>query len=99
VDTVAPKGTVSIYGGASSTASTSVELTLSASDPSPTSGMAWMRFKNDNTTTWSLWFPYSGTYYPWLLRNAAGTRTVYVQFQDRAGNVSAKAYDKITFSP
>jgi Bacterial Ig-like domain/WD40-like Beta Propeller Repeat len=98
VDTVVPRGTVSINGGAASTASRTVTLRPSASDPSPASGVASMRFRNENSTTWSSWFAYS-TSHSWTLSAGAGTKTVYVQFQDRAGNVSAAAYDKITFSP
>ena len=98
VDTVVPRGTVSINGGAASTRSQSVTLSLSASDPSPASGVVSMRFRNENTATWSGWFNYSSSV-PWQLSNGAGTKTVYAQFQDRAGNVSATAYDKIKFSP
>jgi large repetitive protein len=91
VDTAVPRGTVSINGNAASTGLQSVKLTLSASDPSPASGVVSMRFRNENTTTWSQWFDYSGTYGSWLLSNGAGTKTVYVQFKDNAGNVSATA--------
>jgi hypothetical protein len=99
VDTVAPKGTIAINGKDTSTRSQSVTLYLSASDPSPGSGVDSMRFRNENTNMWSEWFPYSGTYDSWLLSNGAGTKTVYAQFQDRAGNVSATAYDKIKYAP
>jgi large repetitive protein len=98
VDTAVPRGTVSINGGAASTRSQSVTLSLSASDPSPASGVVSVRFRNENTTTWSEWLPYSSSE-PWQLSNGAGTKTVYAQFQDRAGNVSATASDKIKFSP
>jgi hypothetical protein len=98
VDTAVPRGTVSINGGAASTRSQSVTLSLSASDPSPASGVVSVRFRNENTTTWSEWLPYSSSA-PWQLSNGAGTKTVYAQFQDRAGNVSATASDKIKFSP
>jgi large repetitive protein len=90
VDTVVPKGTIVINGGAASTASRSVTLKLSASDPSPASGVASMRFKNAGTTTWSEWFDYS-TSKSWTLTAGAGTKTVYVQYKDRAGNISATA--------
>jgi RTX calcium-binding nonapeptide repeat (4 copies) len=98
VDTVVPKGTISINGGAASTSSRSVTLKVSASDPSPASGVASMRFRNGGTTTWSQWFDYS-TSTSWTLSAGAGTKTVYAQFQDRAGNVSAAASDTIRFSP
>jgi hypothetical protein len=98
VDTVVPKGTIVINGGAASTSSRSVTLRLSASDPSPASGVASMRFRNGGTTTWSEWFDYS-TSKSWTLSAGAGTKTVYVQYKDRAGNNSAAASDTIKFSP
>ena len=98
VDTVVPKGTISINGGAYSTSSRYVTLRLSASDPSPGSGVAYMRFRNGGTTTWSSWFAYS-TSKSWTLTSGAGTKTVYAQYRDRAGNVSAAAYDTIRYSP
>jgi hypothetical protein len=98
VDTAVPRGTMSINAGAASTRSQSVTLSLSASDPSPASGVVSVRFRNENTTTWSEWLPYSSSA-PWQLSNGAGTKTVYAQFQDRAGNVSATASDKIKYAP
>jgi Tol biopolymer transport system component len=97
VDTVGPKGTISINGGASSTSSRSVTLRLAASDPSPASGVDSMRFRNGGTTTWSSWLDYSSSA-PWTLTAGAGKKTVYVQYRDRAGNISASASDTITFS-
>jgi parallel beta-helix repeat protein len=97
VDTVVPKGTIAINGGNASTTSRSVTLGLSASDPSPASGVAWMRFRNGRTT-WSSWFAYSTSKW-WTLTAGAGTKTVYVQYKDRAGNISAAASDTIRFSP
>jgi hypothetical protein len=98
VDTAVPRGTVSINGGAASTRSQTVTLSLSASDPSPASGVVSVRLRNENTTTWSEWLPYSSSA-PWQLSIGAGTKTVYAQFKDRAGNVSATASDKIKYSP
>jgi Bacterial Ig domain len=98
VDTVVPKETISINGGATSTSSRSVTLNLSASDPSPASGVTDMRFRNEGTTTWSSWVAYS-TSHSWTLTLEAGTKTVYVQYRDRAGNVSAAASDTIRFRP
>ena len=98
VDTVVPKGTISINGGAAFTSSRSVTLRLSASDLSPASGVDSMRFRNGGTTTWSSWFDYSTTH-SWTLTAGAGTKTVYVQYKDRAGNNSATASDTIRFSP
>jgi uncharacterized repeat protein (TIGR01451 family) len=94
VDTAAPGGTVKINGGAAYTKSASVRLSLSATDPAPASGLAGMRFMNDGGGSWSAWQPYATTK-SWTLRNANGTRTVYVQYKDRAGNVSTSALDRI----
>jgi hypothetical protein len=98
VDTVVPKGTILINGGAASTSSRTVTLRLSASDPSPASGVAYMRFRNEGTTTWSSWFDYTSSH-SWTLSAGAGTKTVYVQYKDQAGNNSAAASDTIKFSP
>jgi hypothetical protein len=98
VDTVVPTGRISINGGASSTTSRSVTLNLSASDPSPASGVAYMRFRNGGTTTWSSWVSYA-TSKSWTLTSGSGTKTVYVQYRDRAGNISSTASDTIRFSP
>jgi hypothetical protein len=57
-----------------------------------------MRFRNGGTTTWSSWVDYS-TSHEWTLSAGAGTKTVYVQYRDRAGNLSAAASDTIRFSP
>jgi hypothetical protein len=75
-----------------------VTLRLAASDPSPASGVDSMRFRNGGTTTWSSWLDYSSSA-PWTLTAGAGKKTVYVQYRDRAGNISASASDTITFSP
>ena len=57
-----------------------------------------MRFRNEGTSTWSGWFAYS-TSKTWTLSAGGGTKTVYVKYKDRAGNISAAASDKITFRP
>jgi hypothetical protein len=53
-----------------------------------------MRFSNDGTT-YSAWAPYAATA-PWRLTNGDGPRTVWAQFQNTTGNVSAVAADTIT---
>jgi len=85
-DATAPTGTISINSGATYATSTAVTLTLSASDGSG-SGVAQMQFSNNNST-WSGWEAY-GTSKIWTLPVANGARTVYVQYKDTAGNVSA----------
>ena len=98
VDTVVPKGSIVINDGRRYSRSHSVSLTLSASDPSPASRVASMRFRNEDTATWSEWFDYA-TSKSWTLSAGEGTKTVYVQYKDRAGNVSARASDSITYRP
>ena len=83
VDTTAPTGAITINGGATSTIDASVILTLSAQDA--TSGVAQMRFFD---FTWGNWEDYS-TSKPWTFTEGNGYKTVYVQFRDNAGLVSA----------
>jgi hypothetical protein len=91
LDTVAPTGTVSINAGASYTNTTSVTLTLSATDGG--SGMSDMRFGNTGDP-WSAWEPY-GTTKAWTLPTGEGSKTVWVQFRDSAGNISSQYSDSI----
>ncbi|MCX6035203.1 MAG: C39 family peptidase [Chloroflexi bacterium] len=91
-DTVAPAGSVVIDGGATFAASTSVKLTLSATDT--TSGVAQISFSND-WSTWSAWESYA-TNKSWTLSSGDGSKTVYVRYQDNAGNISTPATDTIT---
>jgi hypothetical protein len=97
LDSVKPTGRISINGGAASTSTQTVKLTLSATDPAPASGMYQMRFRNHGTSTWSTWQAY-GTSKSWTLTSGAGTKTVYVQYKDKAGNI-VQAQDSITYSP
>jgi alpha-tubulin suppressor-like RCC1 family protein/subtilisin family serine protease len=97
LDTRAPQGTVSINGGDARTRSRAVVLALSASDPTPSSGLGEMRFSN-NGTTWSSWNPYEKSA-QWSLSPGAGDKTVYAQYRDRARNISPIARDSISFSP
>ncbi len=57
-----------------------------------------MRFRNAGTTTWSAWQTYA-TSKSWALSAGAGTKTVYVQYRDKAGNPSALAFDRIGYRP
>jgi Tol biopolymer transport system component len=99
VDRGAPRNTsFLIKGGATTTKSRTVTLYPRANDPAPASGVAYMRFRNYPSTTWSGWFPYASSK-PWILTAGKGNKTVYVQYKDRAGNVSAPAYDSIKYAP
>lgn len=90
LDATPPSGSVVINGGAASTNSTSVALTLSASDN--ISGVSQMRFSNDNVT-WSIWEPLTATK-SWNL-SSADSMAIYVQLMDAAGNVSIIYSDTI----
>jgi parallel beta-helix repeat protein len=84
LDTIEPTGSIIINADTSYTNSTSVTLTLTATDE--TSGVAQMRFSN-NGIDWSGWEPYDLTK-SWTLLTGDGTKTVYAQFMDNAGLIS-----------
>jgi hypothetical protein len=83
VDTVAPTGSIKINGGATSTILPSVMLTLSAQDA--TSGVIQMRFFD---AAWLDWEEYTASK-PWMFTAGDEYKTIYVQFKDNAGLVSA----------
>ena len=91
LDTTGPTGSVSINAGAAYTATTAVTLTLSASDAG--AGPAQMRFSNDGAA-WSAWEAY-GTSKSWTLTPGDGQKTVFVQYSDNLGNLSAAITDTI----
>lgn len=96
VDGVEPSGTVKTNRGAATTRSLRVTLALKATDPAPASGVARMRLSNDGRS-WSGWQTYA-TSKTWRLKSGpSGTRTVFVQYRDEAGNVSAAAKDSIRY--
>ena len=90
-DSTPPTGEVTVNNGDPYTTSNTVTLNLSAADPG--SGVSQMRFSNDGTT-WSDWEPY-GTSKTWNLAPGTGSKTVYVQFKDNAGNISTSYTDLI----
>jgi hypothetical protein len=92
LDSTPPSGSIVINGGDTYATSTSVNLTLSASDA--VCGVAKMRFSN-NGSSWSTWQSYA-TSKTWSLTSGDGTKTVYVQYQDHAGNTSSSYNDTIT---
>ncbi len=93
-DPTAPSGSVVIDGGATITDASAVTLGLAASDPAAfTTGLTHMRFSNDGTT-WSALQPYATTA-AWTLSAGNGTKTVWVQYADGVGNLSAPASDTI----
>ena len=93
-DNTAPSGTASINGGAAFTSLTAVTMTVPATDAG--SGVAFVRFANESNavdgsgmltgggaTSYS-WAPTLA----WTLSAGDGPKTVYVQWQDNAGNWS-----------
>ncbi len=93
VDNATPAGSVLINNGAKTTKKSAVRLTLSATDNEGGSGVEKMRFSNDGTK-WSEWEPYAMSK-SWMLGRGTGTRTVYAQYKDKAGNESAVVKDAI----
>ncbi len=90
-DASPPTGSITVNGGDTYATSTSVALTLSASDTG--SGIDQMRFSN-NGTSWSGWEPYAPGK-SWTLTSGDGPKTVYVQYRDIAENVSSTYSDGI----
>jgi len=82
-----PEGKIFINGGADYATSRSVILGILCINCSE------MCFSNDNTT-WTAWEPYV-TSKQWTLTNEDGTKTVYVQFKNVAGRMSAVFSDTI----
>ncbi|MCP2043814.1 Ig-like domain-containing protein [Pontibacter sp. HSC-36F09] len=82
-DRTSPTGTLAINGGATHTASPGVALSLTATDA--LTGVASMRFSNDNIA-WSAWQSFA-TSKTWTLPAGNGNRKVYAQLRDGAGNI------------
>jgi len=93
-DTAAPSGTISVNSGAAFTNSTSVTLNLSATNPTAGDPVSDMRFSNDGTT-FGAWVPFAASA-SYTLPSGDGSKTVFVQYRNGAGAVSATAGDSIT---
>ncbi len=85
LDTVAPEGSVSVNNGDEYTTSTSVTLTLTASDIG--SGINQVRYSNDGVWDTESWEEFSSTK-AWILTSGDGEKTVYYQISDKAGFVA-----------
>ncbi len=94
VDTAAPSGTVSINSGATYTKSADVTLNLSATNPTVGDPVSDMRFST-NGSTFGAWQPYAASA-PYTLPAGDGPKTVFAQFRNGAGAISATASDSIT---
>ena len=87
----APTGSIIVNSGQISTSSINVTLTLTATD---IEGEAIeMRFSNDGIT-WSSWESKISTR-SWTLSHGEGSKTVYMQLRDTAGNISNTFTDTI----
>jgi hypothetical protein len=93
-DATAPTGTIKINNDTQYTNSATVTLNLSASDNAGGSGLYKMQFSNDNST-WSTAESYT-TVKSWTLVPGDGEKTVYVKYEDAAGNWSQVYSDGIT---
>ena len=94
-DTTPPTGSILINSGATTSSSTSVTLTLAASDTA--GSVTGMKFSNDGTT-WSSEVSYT-TSYSWTLSSGYGTKTVYALFKDNSGNwMTSPATDTIQYA-
>ncbi|MCW3995393.1 MAG: S8 family serine peptidase [Candidatus Bathyarchaeota archaeon] len=85
LDTAPPTGTISINNGATYSTTPTVDIALALTDA--TSGVARMRFSNDNST-WSTWETYA-TLKTWTLDAGDGAKTVFAQVSDNAGLISS----------
>ncbi|MCG2825749.1 MAG: PKD domain-containing protein [Thermoplasmatales archaeon] len=81
-----------INNGDEYTNTTTVQLSLSASDS--TSGVWKMQFKNELNGTWSNWSIYN-TSVSWTLQDLEGEGTVYFRVKDMAGLTSTGISDSI----
>jgi hypothetical protein len=90
-DTEGPTGAVTINAGALSTTARSVLLYLPATDASST--VTQMRLSTDDTA-WGAWQSHT-TPFAYTLPATDELKTVYIQFRDQHGNVSATASDTI----
>jgi len=89
-DTTLPTGSILINNNAAKTNILTVTLNLAAKDAS---GVSEMRFSNDNLK-WSAPEPYKTTK-AWAISAGDGTKTVYAQYKDKAGNWSKVYFDTI----
>jgi hypothetical protein len=92
LDTVSPTGSISIAGGVAYTNNKTVSLTLTASDA--TSGLSQMRLSTDGVFDTEQWENYTNSKFL-SLTGGDETKTVYVQFKDKAGLESSSLSDTI----
>ncbi|MCX8035973.1 MAG: lamin tail domain-containing protein [Candidatus Sumerlaeia bacterium] len=95
LDTTRPTGSIVINNGLPFCTIPSVVLTLNCWDTG--TGVTYMRLRNDGEP-WQAWEYYTDRR-SWRLRDIGGTRTVYVQYRDLAGNLSDEYSDTILLQP
>lgn len=93
LDTTMPDGSVAINSGDGYTQTDAVTLTLAASD---NLGVSEMRVSEDPSFTGVSWEAYATTK-AFTLSVGDGTKSVYAEFRDDAGNVSGTVNDAITY--
>ena len=94
VDTTNPNGSVAINGGDGYTQNLAAVLTLAASDN--LGAVSQMRASEDPAFAGVSWVPFA-TSLDFMLSAGDGTKVVYVEFQDEAGNTSSAVNDAITY--
>ena len=82
LDKTTPQASLQINGGLTSTTSSTVTLTLTATDS--TSGVNQIRFSNYDTWNQATWEPYASSK-SWQLTSGDGAKTVYCEIQDNGG--------------
>ncbi len=100
-DKTAPAGTIKINNGELVTSLAEVNVSVNATDN--LAQIARARFSNDGGT-WSQWLKYSpeATSYAWNMTSLninEGTKKVYGQLLDNAGNISGVLSDWIIYNP
>jgi len=90
LDTTAPTGSILIEVGAEVVTDTEVVLSLAANDAN---GVVQMRLRN-NVEAWGEWESLLKSR-SWTLPEAEGEHTIWVQFRDVAGNLSAPYADTV----
>lgn len=92
-DTAAPTGTISVNSGATGTNSANVTLNLSATNPTAGDPVMEMRFSSDGTN-FGDWVPFAPSA-AFALPSGDGSKTVFAQYRNGAGAVSAPASHSI----
>ena len=101
LDRKAPQGLgITLNHGEEYATNATVLLELTASDPSPGSGLTEMALVNDANAPWT-WEPFAGRVPEWNLTSGAGgtdidgEKTVFLSVRDQAGNTAGPVNDTI----